>query len=232
MSLTLPSFTKNTQNATINIVLENNLAAYRSLILDNCHDSIIYPAGTCLSRAGEPIESMYYLLRGMVKIYTINKNGYVRIVGYHAQNTIFAMDGLRRYEHACVTTEAVNEIEVICLSLAQIQQLTLQDNDFLSTILVYYGDVLRLMCVDAESQSVDDVITRLANFICLYMQCDYYQQLGYIPLSQDNLASAINASRIQVARVCAKFKQAELIKVGRCKMIIKDEKKIRELSSF
>ncbi|NLZ93305.1 MAG: Crp/Fnr family transcriptional regulator [Firmicutes bacterium] len=231
MTLAKNTFTNNSQATSINFVLENNLAAYRTLILENCQNPVIYPAGTCLSRAGEPIKSMYFLLKGMVKVYTINNNGYIRILGYHKENTIFAMDGLQQ-QNACVTTEAVTDIKVIPISLAEIQHLSLKNRGFFTDLLVFYGDVLRLMCLDAESQSVDNVLTRPANFICVYMQCDYYQHLGYIPLSQDNLASAINASRIQVARACAELKKAGLISVGRCKLTVNDEKGIREISSF
>ncbi len=220
------------QHAKINFVLENNLAAYRDLILEKCSEPVTFPAGTSLSKAGEPIKSMYFLLKGLVKVYTINKNGYVRIVGYHKENTIFAMDGLRSRQIAQVTTEAVTEIEVVKISFHDIQQLSLQNYAFFTDILIYYGDVLRLMCLDAEWQSVDDVTTRLSNFICLYMQSSYYQHLGYIPLSQKDLASAINASRIQVARVCGKLKEAGLIGIKRRKLIVIDEKQIPKLSSF
>lgn len=37
--------------------------------------------------------------------------------------------------------------------------------------------------------------------IVLYMQSDDYRTLGYLPFSQTELASAVGASRIQVARI-------------------------------
>lgn len=217
---------------SINFILENNFASYRSYIVENSQNAVKLPAGTCLTREGQPIQSMFFLLKGTVKVYTINISGYIRLLGYHKENTIFAMDGLRDRHPATVTTEAVTDIEVIKLSFPDIQRLCMKNSDFCSDLLLYYGDVLRLMCFDAESQSINNVITRLANFICLFMQSDAYQQTGYILMSQQNLASAIKASRVQVARVCARLKQEGIIKVGKGKLIIADEKRIRQYSQF
>lgn len=217
---------------SIKFILENNFVLYRSFIIENSQSAIKLPAGTCLTREGQPIQNMFFLLDGIVKVYTINISGYIRLLGYHKNNTIFAMDGLRNQQIATVTTEAVNNIEVIKLSSLDIQQLCMKNPIFCSDLLLYYGDVLRLMCFDAESQSINNVITRLANFICLCMQSDDYRQTRCIFMSQQDLASAIKASRIQVARVCSKFKQEGIISIGKCKLHILDEKRIREYSQF
>lgn len=220
------------KETSINFILENSFASYRSFIVENSQNAVKVPAGTCLTREGQPIENMFFLLKGTVKVYTINISGYIRLLGYHKNNTIFAMDGLRIGQPATVTTESVTDLEVIKLSFLNIQQLCMKNPDFCSDLLVYYGDVLRLMCFDAESQSINNVITRFANFLCLFMQSDDYQRRGYILMSQQNLASAIKASRVQVARVCAKLKQEGIIKVGKGKLKIIDEKRIRQYSQF
>jgi CRP-like cAMP-binding protein len=216
----------------INFILKNSFASYRNFIVENSPKAVTIPAGTCLTRAGQPIENMFFLLTGTVKVYTINISGYIRLLGYHKDNTIFAMDGLRIGQPATVTTESVTDIEVIKLSFLDIRRLCMKNMDFCSDLLIYYGDVLRLMCFDAESQSINDVTTRFANFLYLFMQSDDYQQKGYVRMSQQNLASAIRSSRVQVARVCAKLKQEGIIEVGKGKLRIIDEKRIRQYSQF
>ncbi|OQB23432.1 MAG: transcriptional activator FtrB [Firmicutes bacterium ADurb.Bin182] len=212
-------------------VIEDNFASYRAFILENCGKIIEFPAGTCLSRGGQPVKCMYFLLNGTVKIYTVNIDGYVRLLGYHKKNTIFVLDGLRQDQNAIVTSEAVSNIRVVELSLQDIRRLCKKNYEFFFDLLLYYCDVLRLMCFDAESQSIDGVDTRLANFIALYMQSENYRRIRYIPMSQDNLASAINASRIQTARVCAKFKQEGIISIEKRKLIINDENKLRKFQA-
>ena len=73
---------------------------------------------------------------------------------------------------------------------------------FAEDVMVYYSDVLKLMCLDAESQSSNSVLNKLANFIGLYVLSEDYARFGFLPFSQQELASAIGASRVQVARVC------------------------------
>ena len=80
-------------------------------------------------------------------------------------------------------------------------------------MLLYYSDVLKIMCLDAESQSSNSVLNKLANFIQLYMQSEDYLRYGYLPFSQQELASAIGASRVQVARVCEQLKRARIVDI-------------------
>ena len=99
-----------------------------------------------------------------------------------------------------------------------------------TSLASYVGDVLRLMCFDAENQSVSDVTTRLINFIFLYMKSEDYCQTQCIPMSYENLASAVNASRIQIARICSKMKRLGVIDVGRRCITIKKPNALYDLS--
>ena len=86
----------------------------------------------------------------------------------------------------------------------------------------FVGDTLRLMCFDAENQSIGDVRTRLVNFFLLYMTSPDYQKSGYMAMSQENLASAVNASRVQVARICSRMQKEGMIRTRRGKVEILD----------
>ena len=99
----------------------------------------------------------------------------------------------------------------------------------------YYGSVLRLMCFDAESNSVCDASARLATFLCLFLR--YRRQQGdtrsnAIFLTQDELASAVNASRIQIARICADFKNKGLIQCARGAITVLDQEGLEKISKY
>ena len=91
---------------------------------------------------------------------------------------------------------------------------------------------IKLMCYDAESQSSNDVRARLANFLLLFMQSSDYRSLGYVPFSQSELASAIGASRIQIARVCGALKQEGVIQVGKRQLRVLDLERLRQSASY
>ena len=73
------------------------------------------------------------------------------------------------------------------------------------------------MCYDATEQSIHSVRIRLINFFLLYIKD---RDTPVVPLSQERLAAAINASRVQVARVCSDLKKEGLIQSGRRQIII------------
>ena len=213
-------------------IIEDNLLAYRELVLRYSQAPVTIPKGTVISSGGTPSPYIYFLLDGLVKISIINIHGYERILGYHKRNTLFVMDGLRKDKNVIVTTTALTQIEAVKLSLDDLMVLFQKSPCFATDVVLYYSDVLKLMCYDAESQSSNDVRAKLANFISLYMQCADYQALGYIPFTQAELASAIGVSRIQIARVCAALKQEGAVQVGKRRLVILDSSRIRQLASY
>ena len=131
-----------------------------------------------------------------------------------------------------VTIEAVTPLRAVPLTLGELRRLGELSPQFSLDLALFVGDTLRLMCFDAENQSIWDVATRLANFLCLYMKSRDYRTNGLVAMSQENLASAVNASRVQVARVCARFRKAGIISTGRRSLRILDRKALQELSKF
>lgn len=66
---------------SISYIINNNLIKYHDLFIKCCHRTAEFPKGAILSRSGEPIPYMYFMLEGMVKVYTMNPSGYIRILG-------------------------------------------------------------------------------------------------------------------------------------------------------
>ena len=173
-----------------------------------------------ISRGGVPCSGVYFLLNGIIKVSTLNMNGYARILGYHEKNTLFAMDGLRPDENVVVTTTAVTPASAVYLTAEMLEGLFRKNPAFAVDTLIYYSDILKLMCYDAESQYGNSVLFKLANFIILYMQSENFQIKDFMPFSQHELASAIGASRIQVARVCSELKKQGHVDIKKRRLYI------------
>lgn len=141
------------------------------------------------------------------------------LLGYHKPNTLFVLDGLRGNLPSVVTTEAITPITVIPLIPEQLEELCDHNAELGHSVLLYIGDVLRLMCYEAENQSIPDVTSRLIHFLFLYSMSTDTRE---IPLSQENLAAAISASRVQTARACELMKEKGYLKLGRRKVTIID----------
>ena len=77
---------------------------------------------------------------------------------------------------AIVTTQAVTDITTVTVTRQSLLRMCEANPAFGLDLASYVGDVLRLMCFDAENQSVSEVTTRLINFIFLYMKSEDYCQ--------------------------------------------------------
>ncbi|MCB6993525.1 Crp/Fnr family transcriptional regulator [bacterium 210820-DFI.6.37] len=222
----------NPPKASFAFILEDNLKPYRDFILQNSCPPANLPEGTVISSGGSPAPEACFLLEGLVKVSIFNVFGYERILGYHKKNSLFAMDGLRRDKNVIVTTTALTPISLVKLSKENLTELFRKRPEFASDLVLYYSDVLKLMCYDAESQTSNSVKSKLANFVILYTQSVDYRTLGYIPYSQAELASAIGASRVQVSRVCAELKEEGLVDIKKRKLYILNIQAFYDFISF
>lgn len=213
-----------TRKSPVSFILKDTLLPWRGMLLSSGAELLDYPAGSVLSRSGEVNQHIYFLLRGIVKTYTSNVSGYLRLLGYHKANTIFTLDNLRGGEPAVVSNEALTSIIVLRFTPELLQRICRQNPAFATDMALYVGDVLRLMCFDAEKQSIDDVQTRLATFMCLYIEssAETCAEKNVVPMTQESLASAINASRIQTSRICAQLKADGIISIGRKRVEVLD----------
>lgn len=209
---------------------DTNLSQWRDMLLSSGAELMDCLPGAVLSRSGEDCRYVYFLVRGLVKVYTENATGAVRLLGYHMADSMFALDCLRGKGSSIITTEAITSLTILRFTPALLESICRQNADFATDLAMYVSDVLRLMCVDAESQTICDVKERLAHFLSLYLQSSVLPVNSLcIPMSQDSLAAAINASRVHTARVCAQLKEEGIISVGRKRLTILDLEKLYAL---
>ena len=216
----------------VNFFLEGDLARHRKLILEKGPEPVDFAAGDAISTISEVPGRCFYLLEGMVKAFTVNSQGYIRLLGYHREDTVFVLDGLRGKDPSVVSTQAITAVRAAPLAPEDLERLARLSPDFALDLALFVGDTLRLMCFDAENQSIWDVTTRLANFLCMYMKSREYRENRSIPMTQDNLASAVNASRIQVARICARLRRAGVLATSHGRLTILDEEALRRMSRY
>ncbi|NLB27356.1 MAG: Crp/Fnr family transcriptional regulator [Clostridiaceae bacterium] len=215
----------------ITYILEDSLASYRSFVLEQGPKPHSYPSGTIFSQSGEVSRYLYFLLEGIIKVSTTNQRGYVRIIGFHKDNSLFVLDGLRGNQPSIVMTEALTACTVVPISVPELHRMCDLNPQFCRDLMLYVGDVLRLMCYDAQTQSVRDTTARLASFFLLSMDSNEYKTHGCIRLSHESLASAINASHVHVSRIVAKLKADGVIATKRSRVYILDEKALRQYVS-
>lgn len=219
-------------NTAPEFVLTDNLKAHRGLIMSEVPERRRFRNGQQLSRGGTPSPQVYFILEGAARASVVNVYGYERTLGYLRQNTICCMDALRHDAGVSVTITALTTLRAVPLTLADMSRLMGLSSAFAEDVMVYYSDILKLMCLDAESQSSNSVLNKLANFIGLYVLSEDYARFGFLPFSQQELASAIGASRVQVARVCEKLKAQGIVDIKKRRLYVLDRAALAEMASL
>lgn len=199
----------------IRFVLKDDLILLRKIL---CERFAVqeYPKGHQFNLVGISSDYLYFILEGQVDVYTLNKQGYMRLIGIHQENTLFNLDNLVD-QPAVITTVATSPVRGICVTLNDLLEVLKVYPEYNGLLLSYLSKVLRLMCYDAMEQSIRDVKTRLLHFLILYAKNNDSTK---IPFSQQRIASAINASRIQVTRLLSELKTEGWIEVHRNSVVI------------
>ncbi|MBQ7521160.1 MAG: Crp/Fnr family transcriptional regulator [Clostridia bacterium] len=209
----------------ISYVLSGELAPFRSLFIRHCSPTVEFLRGAIISACGSVDAPMYYLLSGMVEIFTTNSQGNIRILGYHQPDSVFAMDRICFDDPAVVSTKAVTPVVALRVTEDSLAVMARENPKLMPAILRYYGKVLRLMCYDAEIKSIGDVTSRLASFLYLSSA-----RQPHLHLTQEELAAAVNASRVQVTRVCTRLQREGFITSGRGTTTVLDRSALLEIS--
>ena len=212
------------RRSPVSFILKDNLLPWRGMLLSSGAELLDYPAGSVLSSSGEVNAHIFFLLRGIVKTYISSEGGSLRLLGYHKANTFLNLDNLRGGEPAILSNESLTAVTVLRFSPELLQRICRQNSAFAADLALYAGDVLRLVCADTGDHGADDVQTRLATFMCLYIESDSETcaEKNVVPMTQNALAAAVNASRIQTSRICAQLKADGIISIGRKRVEVLD----------
>lgn len=214
---------KNT--ARIRYFFEGDFLPYRQAFVQNCPPAMKLDKGMRACECGETKNWMYYLDRGRMRVYAGNCQGNERVVALLGPGSIVGLD--------CLVPDAASTMSIACVTdcwLLPFQNTLLEefirrDSDFAVTLAHYYCKVMRQLCYDAASQSVNDVFVRLANFLL----ANWSAAQPRVRLSQQELANAVNCSRASVSRACRLLKAEGVITTEGVGFSVRDWPRLEEM---
>ena len=104
-----------------------------------------------------------------------------------------------------------------------------KEPDFAYDLALYYAKVMRQLCFDAESQSINDAKIRFSNFLYLYITSNHSDT---VPMSQQELSSATNCSRSSICRICNEFKNLGIIRTNGRGLTVLDQERLAAFCGF
>lgn len=180
---------------------------------------------------GEPVNRIYFLLEGMVKIASLSKDGKEVIKFLLHQPATFGEQGVlgedERDEYAVAISQ---EVKVLVIQLSEFQNILEKYPHFAFGVINFLARKVRMVEKRLETQIFMNARDRIIDFIreaaCKRGQKIGYERLLKRNLTQQEIANYTGTSRQTVTEVFNELKKANLIHFSRNKILIRDSFKL------
>ena len=216
----------------ISFIVENDLKNYADLFREYCPHPLSVKKGTDLTKQCSVGGWLYYVLDGILKTYTTNSNSNQRIIDLMHAHTIVGMDCLDPNAKSIVSIACITDVIVLPFTPNILRRMIIDHPEFGFDMVCYYGRILRQVTYHSAVLAVGSRETRLANFLYLYTDTDYYKRTQEIRLSQEDLAASCGTSLSQVARTLRKLREQGIITTSNKRITIKDTEALKACCSF
>ena len=164
---------------------------------------------------------------GLAKVYISTSDGNEQIIDFMKQDTLIGMDCIDDENKSVVSITSVVDMHVLPFTADILKKLILQNPQLGYDLVVYYGEVLREVAFMVGSLGHSDQMLRLTTFLLLLLDTPEYRETGKILLTQQEVASFINVSRAQLAKMYGQLRKEGIIDTGNRFVTVLDEKKLQ-----
>ena len=214
----------------IHFFVEGSLHKYRSLFEEVCPAPMTIPKGQTLCTQCCTHGWLYYILDGLAKVYITTSDGNEQIIDFMMRDTLIGMYCIDDEKNSVVSIASVTEMRVLPFTPEILRRMILDNPQLGFDLVVYYGEVLRQVSFMVGRLGHADLMVRLASFFLLFIDTLDYQQNHKILLTQQEIASCINVSRAQIAKMYAQLRKEKVIDTGNHYVTILDEEKLQRYS--
>lgn len=185
---------------------------------------VLYHKGQLIYLQDQEPEYLYCLLEGTVRTYIASEHGEEMLLTTYRSGSIFGeasfFDGMPRVSSAAAQTDCY----IIPLSKDTVAQL-FQDNPSLAgAMITYLARTVRLLSRHVDTMSFQTADKRLSALLL-----NHPSSREIIPVTHEELASALSVSRVTVSRILSEFAKQGLIKTGYGTITILNRDKLMEI---
>lgn len=171
--------------------------------------AVEYRKGQMIYLQGQPADYMYCLKEGTVRTVIFSDQGEEKLLTVYRSGAIFGeasfFDEMPRVSSATAQTDCT----VIPLSRGAVNEL-FQTHPELATLMIrYLARTVRLLSGHVDTMSFQQTNTRLAGLLL-----NHPSAREGIRVTHEELAAALNVSRVTVSRLLSDFSKRGLVKTG------------------
>lgn len=195
-------------------------------LLDNHSVCIEIDKGDTLFKQGRPLEHIFYLKRGYLKLYNIKENGSEVIININKPGDFIGVNFfLENRKYSC-TAKSLTNAEV-CYITPELFESFLQSNSTFSyRVLTNIRKENNLLRDKLKAELKCRLSCKVARSI-VYLSDNVFIDTDFeMPLSVSELSQYVGASREKVSSVLSQLKKKRYISISRGKVKIENRKEL------
>ena len=170
---------------------------------------MLYRRGQLIYMQGQTAEYLYCLKSGAVRTSILSDQGEEKLLTTYRTGSIFGeasfFDGMPRVSTATAQTDC----QIVRLGRRAVDDLFRAHPELASAMIAYLARTVRLLSGHVDTMSFQQADQRLAMLLCNYPATG-----GVIHVTHEELAAALNVSRVTVSRILSRFRKLGLIQTG------------------
>ncbi len=184
--------------------------------------------GQTLFRQGEPVEGMFFLISGQLKIFKLSPDGKEHILHIIRPGQGFAEAALfmEGYPAWC---DALRKSEVVCLPKTRFLDLLAAEPDLSLGIIASMSLYLRRFAEQIEDLSLKDVSSRLARWLLATAE-ENGRDFWDLAITKGQLASQLGTVSETLSRTLRKFQDSGFLEVRGKFMKIKNHEELKKIA--
>lgn len=195
-----------------NCLINRNISAFEDLYLPNNKNQIRCKKGQQFIIEGAPVNGLYFILGGKVKVFRTGINGKEQIVRFAKDGEIIGHRGFGTEEYYSIGAMAIEDT-MLCYFSKDLLQLALRKTPSLTyDLMLFYANELNKSESKVKSLSQMTVRERVVDTL-LYLHRKFGNDKGIIevPLSRRDYADHAGTTEEQVIRIFSILKKESLI---------------------
>jgi CRP-like cAMP-binding protein len=192
-----------------------------------------YAAGALVYTPHQPIEALFILKRGRIRIFRVSTEGRALTTAIINPGTIFGEMVIVGQQMHGSFAEALDEVVVCVMTRADVQRLLLGDQRIAARISETLGRRLAEVeqrLSDAVFKSVPERIAGALTTVATQHQTIGLSRPAQVRLTHEQLAALAGTSRETTTKVLGEFADQGLIRLGRGRIAVLDPQALRTLS--
>ncbi|WP_445736640.1 Crp/Fnr family transcriptional regulator [Mariniflexile sp.] len=161
---------------------------------------------------GAPVNGLFFILKGKVKVFRTGINGREQIVRFAKEGEIIGHRGFGTEEYYSIGAIALEDTKLCYFSKINLQEALLNNSKFAYDFMLFYANELNRSESKVKSISQMTVRERIIDTI-LYLNRKFGNTNGFLnlPLSRKEYADYAGTAEEQVIRVFSALKKEKLI---------------------